>query len=477
MKKGRRRWIASSLAGLAIAAGAHGQSGPADPLITQAQIDDIQHQVQNLKQNLEALQAQLEADKAAAEEARLKLPVVTAGREGFSLRSSDGQFQLRIRGIILHDFAAFSQDRELERAVGEEQKGTGFRAARLRVQGKLYDTISFNADYDFAGETGADSPQFRDTFIQFDDLPLFGDNTFNLRVGYFREPFSLEDLTPIAYRTFMERSLAHVFTPGRNPGVQVHGALFGEPRKERVSYAAGVFRVTDNWPSSNDSRTNHGTVYTGRVTGLPYYAEDGRKLVHVGASYSRRNPRGENLSYGVRPESRLALFRYSDPNNLPVGFRLRDARAETVDLYGLEAAGVYGPFSLQGQYERSEVETTFSGDQVFDGYYAQASYFLTGEHRPYRHADGTFAQVRPNQNFNWKERSGPGAWELTARYSAVDMNSGPIRGGEHAATTVGVNWYLNPLVRVMVNATRNDIDHDLYSGKFDVYQARLQIEF
>jgi len=162
---------------------------------------------------------------------------------------------------------------------------------------------------------------------------------------------------------------------------------------------------------------------------------------------------------------------------LPVGFRLRDARAETVDLYGVELAGVYGPFSLQGQYERSEVDTTFAGDQVFDGYYAQASYFLTGEHRPYRHSDGTFTQVRPNRNFGWKTKDGPGAWELTARYSAADMNSGPIRGGEHAATTLGVNWYLNPLVRVTVNATRNDIDHDLYSGKFDVYQARLQIEF
>jgi len=52
-----------------------------------------------------------------------------------------------------------------------------------------------------------------------------------------------------------------------------------------------------------------------------------------------------------------------------------------------------------------------------------------------------------------------------------------MRGGEHESLTFGLNWYLNPNVRVSANYIRNDIEHDLYDGAFDVFQTRLQLEF
>jgi phosphate-selective porin OprO/OprP len=257
----------------------------------------------------------------------------------------------------------------------------------------------------------------------------------------------------------------------------VSDALFGEPKKERLTYQLGVFKETDDWPSANDGDEDQGYQITGRVTGLPLYKDEGRKLIHVGLAYSLRNPDGARPNYGVRPESRLALFRTVNPDNLPVSFRLRDARADDIDLLGAELAGVYGPFSLQGEYVHSAVDTTFGGDVDFAGYYAQASYFLTGEHRPYRNDSGVFDRVVPNRNFGFKPTDGYGAWELTARYSFADVQDGPIHGGEHASYTLGVNWYLNPNARITVNYVHNDVEHDLYDGDFDFLQARFQLEF
>jgi len=60
-------------------------------------------------------------------------------------------------------------------------------------------------------------------------------------------------------------------------------------------------------------------------------------------------------------------------------------------VLGGEAAWVKGPFSIQGEYLHSFVRQTGGGALNFDGFYASAGWFLTGESRPYNRADGTFA--------------------------------------------------------------------------------------
>ncbi len=479
MKERWHPWAARGLAALLLSSPllAHAQDPPPDHAALSEQVEALRTQVYDLNKQLRQLEVQLEDDKKVADDKAKKLPVVAAGADGFSLTSADKAFQLKIGGRIAYDIGFFEQDYELETAIGDEQDGTGFRAARIRLQGKLWENTQFQAEYDFAGENGEDTPKFRDVYLQYTNIPYGGGRGLDFRVGHFREPFSLEELTPILNRTFVERSLANVFVPSRNAGIQVSDALLGEPKKERLTYQLGVFKETDDWPSANDGDEDQGYQITGRVTGLPLYKDEGRKLIHVGLAYSLRNPDGARPNYGVRPESRLALFRTVNPDNLPVSFRLRDARADDIDLLGAELAGVFGPFSLQGEYIHSAVDTTFGGDVDFAGYYAQASYFLSGEHRPYRNDSGVFDRVVPNRNFGFKPADGYGAWELAARYSFADVQDGPIRGGEHASYTLGVNWYLNPNARVTLNYVHNDVEHDLYDGDFDFLQARFQLEF
>ena len=62
-------------------------------------------------------------------------------------------------------------------------------------------------------------------------------------------------------------------------------------------------------------------------------------------------------------------------------------------MIDVEAAGVYGAASIQGEYVWNEVEQLHGGSLSLDGYYAQASYFLTGEHRAYKLGEGVFDRL------------------------------------------------------------------------------------
>lgn len=442
-----------------------------------AEIEALKTQLYELNKRLRQLEVQTENDKQAAEQKAKSAPVVSAGADGFGFASADKSFQLKISGRAAYDLAFFKQDRELEEAVGREQDGTGFPYARLQLTGKMWDYLTGVFEVDFAGENGQDTPSFREVYFQIDNIPYGGGRGFDLRAGHFREPFSMEELIGVPYRTFNERSLANVFVPGYNAGLQVSDALLGDVKQERLTWALGLFKETDNWPSANDSDEDQGYQVTARVTGLPVYADEGRKLLHLGLAYSHRNPDGARLNYGARSDSRLALFRYADVDNLPKGFRLQDAVADDADLLGLELAGVLGPVWLQSEYIHSAVDTTFGGNVEFDGWYAQAGWFITGENRPYRNDRGLFQRVAPKHNFGWKAGSGWGAWEVAARCSSADLQDGPIRGGRHDNASLALNWYLNPNARISWNYTHNNVDHDLYDGSFDIFQTRFQFEF
>jgi phosphate-selective porin OprO/OprP len=481
-----RNWWGLSLAAAGIATTAWGQP-PGTP--TPEEVSALREQVETLTRQLNQFEARYAADKdtivekvdavqAKAEEVKDKQPVISLNGDGLRVKSDDGAFEHRVRVRLAHDWAWFNQDNELERALGEEQDGTDFRFARILLQGKVWSDFTYNAEFDFAGQNGEDSPKFRDVFFQYNGVPYGGERAFDLRVGHFKEPFSLDEQNSVTTRHFVENPLLDVFVPSRNAGFLVSDALLGEPKAERFTWAIGAFKETDDLPSSNDSDEDQGYQITGRVTGLPYYADEGRQYVHLGAAYSRRNPDGAVVNYAARPESRIALFRYVNPDAFPTGFRFRDTRADDINLYGLELAGAFGPLSFQSEYVRSDVDTELGGDLSFDGYYVQAGYLLTGEHRPYRHDTARIENPVVKHPFKLRgEERGWGAWEVAARYGAVDISDGPVRGGEHSSLTLGVNWFVNQNVRITTNYIHNEIDHDLYEGDFDVVQTRFQFEF
>jgi phosphate-selective porin OprO/OprP len=155
--------------------------------------------------------------------------------------------------------------------------------------------------------------------------------------------------------------------------------------------------------------------------------------------------------------------------------------AHSSDRFNPELAVVYGPFSLQTEYTFVDVnlKRSMDSDPEFSGAYIYGSYFLTGEYRKYSTKSGTFSRVKPKNNFSWGK--GIGAIELTARYSHLDLNDEAIRGGKLDDITLGINWYLNPNTRIMLNYVHADVDQantgNINDGNADLASMRFQIDF
>src|SRR5690606_11707201 len=82
----------------------------------------------------------------------------------------------------------------------------------------------------------------------------------------------------------------------------------------------------------------------------------------------------------------------------------------------------------------------------------------------------------PTQNFS--PGDAPGAWELAARYSSIDLSDGSIVGGEGKTITLGSNWYPNRNVRVMLDWTRvleSDDSTRAAAAGLDVRTLRAQL--
>jgi phosphate-selective porin OprO/OprP len=74
---------------------------------------------------------------------------------------------------------------------------------------------------------------------------------------------------------------------------------------------------------------------------------------------------------------------------------------------------------------------------------------------------------------------GWGAFELGFRYSRLDLTDSDIKGGEQDDVTVGLNWYLNPAVRIMLNYVYADLDDrdNVPDGNTSILQSRFQVAF
>jgi phosphate-selective porin OprO/OprP len=308
-------------------------------------------------------------------------------KEGLNLTTLDGDFKLKIGGRLMTDWLWSSEDTKIKQYVGEQEDGVEIRRARLYFSGLIYDNVEYKLQFDFAGGDA----DLKDAYLGLTDFPLG-----KLRMGHFKEPFSLEELTSSKYITFLERALPNIFAPSRNTGFMLHNTA----SDERTTTAIGMFRSTDDYGEDVD---DGGYNITGRVTALPIYEDKGANLLHLGAAYSYRNP-DDSIRYRQRPEAHLT-DRFVDTGTFA---------GDQVDLVGLEAAWVNGPLSLQGEYMMASADRLGSGSDVdFDGYYVQASYFLTGEHRKYKTTEGAFSRTKPKKNYS--AAGGSGAWEIKAR--------------------------------------------------------------
>jgi phosphate-selective porin OprO/OprP len=426
-----------------------------------------EEQIANLQRQIDELKAPKPAPAAAAPPA-VKYPTVTVG------------------GVFQADTVLFNQDAQNLATFGLIEDGADFRRARLNAKGSVNPTTNYFLQMDFAF---VGRPTFTDVWVEWTDIPLLG----NVRAGQWKQPFSLEVVSSFRYTTFMERSLLfQAFTPFRHIGI----GFYDHSEDLNTTWAASLMRTGQDQFGGSIS-TDGGNGLAGRITHLPYYDEcsGGRAYWHVGGAYFLNSPPRDTVRFRTIPE----IF-VGENGAGPVGTSgqavpgalngtpffvdtLPIPGVDAVHTFGLESLTVLGPFSLQAEAMAAVVDQQANPTATLGGFYAQAGWFLTGEHRPYDRVAGAIDRVKPFEDFFWVSTDsgryfGTGAWEVAARVSYLDITDANINGGQITDITGGVNWYMNPYTKAVFNYIHSWTDYRSTGfSEASAVAARVQVDF
>jgi phosphate-selective porin OprO/OprP len=463
-----------------------------------------------LKRQDEAKKAAEAAAKAQADEeghkvgSDLKMSTFWNPLNGTTSATANKDFVSHIGVRFQYDSVWFTQNgntRVGTNPIGDLQDGSFFRRVRPSWDGQAWEIIEWNVELALEQVTN-DVINYDQVWVGIMNLPALG----AIRIGHLKTPQGLEGDTTGSSKSmsFMERSM---YTDAFYQNFCTGALLLNSVADQRATYSFAWYRQ-DNGQNGLNQYNNGADFgdgdygYTGRITALPIWENDGRCFLHLGASYTYRvserpnatagnegnegNPR--MVEYRARPQMRDAIGDYGGTagnNATPIGLsgdsrRIVDTGALACNnnqVIGTEAFYVRGPLSFMAEYAWANAESARAvigtpagevginnthlfkplpngaslGNPWFQGGYVQVGYFLTGENRTYDRRVGTVGGTyiaSPYTPF-WLTRGedgrllmGRGAWEVVARWNYLDLNSGDIAGGKSNALEVGLNWFL-----------------------------------
>jgi phosphate-selective porin OprO/OprP len=386
-----------------------------------------------------------------------------------------------VNGVFQADAGWIHQDSTSEAQYGQILDGSDFRRARLSAKGSVTELTNyfFQMDFGFFGR-----PTFTDVWLEQTKVPLFG----NVRIGQWKQPFSLETVSSFRYTTFMERSvLFQPFTPFRHIGI----GIYDHSDDLSATWAVSAFRTgQDQFGATLSSDGGYGTAE--RLTWVPAWERNGTSYLHVGAGHYFNAPPGDSINFRTIPEffvgangpGAVGTSGQAVPggsNGTPFFVATGNLDVPYYNVFGSELLWVEGPVSVQSELMVNFVNQNDDATAVLPGAYAQVGYFLTGEHRPYDRKTGTIDRVIPKSNLTFAGTDcnpGLGAWEIAGRWSYLDLNDAAINGGTIMDYTVGVNWYWNPYTKVVMNYVHAVSDTPAFpTAQTDMLGMRAQIDF
>ncbi|MCX7100701.1 MAG: porin [Methylobacter sp.] len=445
------------------------------PAKAAVKVDD-QAEIKSIREDLALKENAIKALEEHAKEASAPSAAHVKLDDGIHFATNDGNFTAGINGRIQVDTQTNFQNlsNNFGAVTGSAaapvtlNDGAGIRRGRLGVEGTFFKNTFYKFEYDFArGATPAGG--ITDAYIAYNFS-----KPFSVKVGAFKEPFSMEEATSNRYTTFIQRNMAvDTFVDNLNTYKVGIGANYAADRWQTgvslQTEANGQGKQGTLLPSSSTETNNRkgGTGDTawelnGRVTGTPWM-ESKTKFLHVGASGSYISLNNNYAQDGTWLNGGISfangLGGNVDRSSILDTGALSNANSRTgsglaadrVTRGGLESALVYGPFSVQAEYIQTNVlgKGYKQDSQSLDGYYGYATYFLTGESRNYKSKTGAWDRIKPTRNFDMK--GGWGAWEIATGYDYMNLETKLIHGGRANTVKAGVNWYPNSHVRVMAN--------------------------
>lgn len=429
--------------------------------------DSLEERLADLEQQVGILKRQLELKKEDEEKVKKEVAVVTASsKDGFSIKSPDDSFKLKIRGLVQADGRFFTDNNK------ENNTTDTFTVRRARpiVEG----TIGKDLDFYIMPDFGSGSASLVDAYGEYKLS-----KAFKVRGGKFKAPFGLERLQSDAVSNFTEIGLPSNLAPNREVGFQLSGDVLGDTS----SYAVGIFNGSADLASTTgqDTDNNSDKDVVGRIFVQPFKnnGPDLAKGLGVGVAGSFGHKEGSSLPT-YRSTGQASIFSYSSSAGVVAdGPHVR--LSPQVSYYK-------GSLGLLGEYVESKQRLSRVGTgDVYDTFKNKAwqvsgNYVLTGELASYK-------GITPRTNFDLSKGTW-GAFETVARYGHLDIDDKIFSNGyaslnssvsEVDAWGVGLNWYLNKNFRLSLDFEQSDFErgaaNNLDRKTENVILTRFQVNY
>ncbi len=341
--------------------------------------------------------------------------------------------------------------------------GVTIRRARMAIKTIIHKNWYGEIDLDFAGS----QTEMKDMIIGYISPRKSGIfKNIGIKVGNFKEGFSMEETTSSRYITFIERSLISKLAPSRHLGMQITKfdrfyTVVGGVHFQDL----GGFEESDISQSHNKSKgMDEGVSYTGRAIAR-YISLDHSFVFHLGGGYSYRTPKtswenSDAYRYSTRTLSNINRKKYLDTDNIK--------NVDSRTLANIEIASSWKNFMFHAEYLVAGLQGTdinkVAGitESKAKGAFAQLGWLIFGGHYRYNIREAEFTQVATGKSW--------GDVELAFRYDYLDLNdfNARIYGGGANAYTFGINYHVNSNVKFMLNYSY--AEHDRYAnGKGKLY--------
>jgi phosphate-selective porin OprO and OprP len=407
-----------------------------------AEIAAVREDLETKTNEIKALQEHMDE----VEKVKVKMD-----KKGLQVESADKNFKFKLGGRLQADATWNSNGNGYTRPVQVAGKppvlgvpvdandGTEVRRGRMRFEGVFFKDWLTRFEADFADNTVA----VKDAFLQYN-----GFDFMSVTAGQQKQNMSMELLDSSNDLMFTERSLMNILAaPVNDRALGLNFTHFAE----NWLVEGGVFG--NSVAASSGTNVDEGWSIGARTVYNPILEKT--KLIHLGIAGNYRQPDGN----GNVAQAKNLRFDYETTHMS--NLNLIDKTVVDIDnisQLGLEAFGMWGPVSVGGEYMQMWIDRKTpnfqkisSSDPSLNGWYAQASWTLTGESRKYK--DGDFKYLEPANPFSLKNHTW-GAVETAIRYSGADLNDGDFHGGNIQNLTLAINWYLNSNVRLMADWTR-----------------------
>lgn len=381
--------------------------------------------------------------------------IVIKTKGGLEVATTDKDFAFKINGRIQADADSFDG---FYTQNGERADETYFRRARLEISGVAFGDWGYTFNRNFA--TSGEDDNWHELAIHY-----LGWKPVTLSVGRINPTFGLEEAVSSKWITAIERSSIYDLASWVNSHEEGEGVRLRTTLGDMFHGEIGGYRQGGN--EDEDGQNN--TSFVARGVIAPIVQDN--QVLHFGLNFATREVE-EGAVQEIEP--RLSVRGTSEDsvngNRALFGGAAIDG---TDQVWGLEAAYMMGPFSVQGEYltRNADGDAAVNGnsnDLEATGFNVQLAYTLTGESRTYKLDGGKFDKIKP-------ENKQIGAWEVFYRYDDITVDEtailpqgeggAPLAGltldsAEAAAKThtIGVNWYANEAVKISANYLKTSVD-------------------